>query len=48
MSQILDASTDETLQDILTEDDSLEILEAIGYHGVPSKERITSKSTILQ
>ena len=48
MSQVLNASTDENLQDILTEDDSLEILEATGYHGVLSKERITSKWTILQ
>jgi len=42
------AATDEQVRAILTSDDVLDVLESIGYTGIPQKETLTGIAPIIQ
>ena len=47
-SWILLADTDKALQEILVSDEGLDMLENIGFRGVPQKTTVTAKTDILR
>lgn len=46
--KLIAAKTDEELQSVLSDDDNMDLLQAIGYRGNPFKEKINSKEKLLQ
>ncbi|XP_031565225.1 G2/M phase-specific E3 ubiquitin-protein ligase-like [Actinia tenebrosa] len=46
--KIMAVETEKDLQEVLTEDDSMDILNEVGYRGVPQREKIKNKDKILR
>ena len=46
--QLEKAHSDKDIQDLLLSDEGLDLLEIIGYQGVPSRETVASAGNIVQ
>ena len=46
--QILEASDDDSVRDVLTSDEGLDVLQEIGYKGVASRETTKTVHSIVQ
>ena len=46
--QLSSATTDEGVRAVLTSDDGLDVLESIGYTGIPQKETLAGVKPIIQ
>ncbi len=46
--KLSNAKTDKEVQEILQEDDTLDVLEGIGYRGVPQRETLSSVANIIR
>lgn len=48
MKQVQEACNDDQLREVLMTSEGLDILEEIGYTGVPQREKITSSNSLVQ
>ena len=46
--KLSNAKTDDEVQEILKEDDTLDVLEGIGYWGVPQRETLSPVANIIR
>lgn len=46
--QLSSAATDQEVRDALTSDEVLDVLESIGYTGIPQKETLAGVKSIIQ
>jgi hypothetical protein len=46
--KLANAKTDEEVQSILTQDDTLDVLDSIGYRGIPQRETTTSVINVIR